>query len=388
MSTYTPTPASITAFTAVTDGSTEDAALFAPFLEGLANQAAWVADGGDASALNWSNGGATAHNLKRMAYYAADDTWFGVGDGGSNFLESSVSFGRSWTDLAATLAAIPATKICEDIAVNSADGSITITTSTRDTFKGTRTAFATYSWALTTNAITTAPTASSLAYEPTAALMICFYRVITTGFRVDTSTDGVTWVNRAVPASFSGSTVTNRHELGVTAGRAIAVFPADAATAHIETAYSTDGGVTWTGVTLTSGIAPANFNTPRITRPVYDTNAGLWWFAVSSTTADVAEVWSSSNGGVSWAVVKTFTAKDVEVQSASMVGPAWAMCTKKGRIMVSKDYGATWRWVAANDGTASNFAMRGNDAGALVLNAADRTSFRSHRAGRTAGIGV
>lgn len=388
MSTYTPTPASITAFTAVTDGSTEDAALFAPFLEGLANQAAWVADGGDASALNWANGGASTHNLKRMAYYAADDTWFGVGDGGNNFLESSVSFGRSWTDLAATLAAIPATKVCEDIAVNTANGSITITTSTRDTFKGTRTAFATYTWVLTSNAITTAPTASSLAYEPTAALMICVYRVTTTGFRVDTSTDGVTWVNRTVPAAFSGYTGTSNPEVGAIAGRAIACFISTSASATIETMYSTDGGVTWTGVTLTSGIAPADFTGCRITRPVYDTNAALWWFAVSSTTADSAEVWSSSDGGVSWTVVKTFTAKDVEVQSASMVGPAWAMCTKKGRIMVSKDHGATWRWVAANDGTASSFAMRGNDAGALVLNASDKTSFRSHRAGRTAGIGV
>lgn len=52
---------------------------------------------------------------------------------------------------------------------------------------------------------------------------------------------------------------------------------------------------------------------------------------------------------------------------------------------VSRDYGATWRVVANLDGTASNWAMVFGGGGALIVNAADRTTVAGMRGGRTTG---
>lgn len=351
------------------------------------NRTAWLAEGAFFSALNWADGGPTTHNLKRAAWSSLDEAWFGVGDGGTNFLEASYSFGRLWVDLASTL---PTAKTLVDVAVNASDGSVVLLTGTRDTYKGTRTAFGVYTFVLQLNGLTAAPSGGSLDYEPTAALLVACYRVALTGHRLDTSSDGVTWLNRTLPAPFVAYAGTNSPEVGATAGRVVAIFPtALSGTAKIETAYSTDGGITWTGVTLTSGITAADMATGvRITRPVYDATFVAWWFCISCTGTDMAEVWKSTNGGVTWTIAKTFTAKDVEAQAAALVGPVWAMLTKKGRLLISKDAGASWRWVACQDGIGANFTLRAGGGGAIVLNSASKTSMRSLRAGRVVGAAV
>ncbi len=388
MSTYTPSPAHITGFTAVTDGSTEDAALFAPFLEGLANQGAWVADGGDLSALSWINGGATTNTLKRLAYSKLDGVWIGVGDGGNNFVESSVSFGRAWTNIGGTIAGSVGAKTYLEAAFSSASGYVVIAVNgSRDVVVGTRTAWNTFTWAATANALSILASAIDLDFEPTSALWIALYRTGASGMRLDTSSNGTAWTARALPATWSGYTGSNNPRLGAAAGHAVGVLATVEATATIETIYSSNG-TTWTGVTLTSTIAPADISGPWITRPAYDTGLGVWWFAVSSSTADSAEVWKSADNGATWSVAKSFASLDVRIEAACMIGGVWACLTTKGRLMVSKDAGASWSWVLAHDGTANVFTMRGGGDCAIVINWTDKTSFRSLRAARVAGTGV
>lgn len=342
------------------------------------NRTAFLAEGGYAAALNWSNGGASTHNLKRASFSELDQAWFAVGDGGNNFLEVSYDGGRSWVDLAASLAT---PKVLVDVAVGLPD--VVVMTSTRDVYKGQRGGYASFTWPLQVNALSAAPTAGNVDYEPTSALYVALYRVGATGMRLDTSPDGVTWTARALPAAWSGYTGSDNPHLGAAPGRVVGVFPSVITSQTISVVYSTDG-ITYTAAPdLTSSIAVADFTAPIISRPVYDPR-GFWWFTVSSSTADTSEVWKSTDG-VNFTQVATFADADVRIRSASMLGPWWAMCLDNGGIVVSKDLGATWRWVASNAGTAANFNMRGGGGGALVVNSADKASFRSGRGGRAVG---
>lgn len=348
------------------------------------NRTAWLAEGGYASALNWSAGGATAHNLKRLAYYDTDGTWFGVGDGGSDFLEMSKSGGRSWTDLAASLGS---GLVCVAVAVGSsatgALGQVCIITSNRAVYIGARSSWASYVFSHIDNALSAPAAGGALAYEPTARLYVACYRSGAAGMRLETSANGGTWTARALPTGWASYTGTAANpEIGVGGGRAVALYFDATDPTPLHVAYSSDC-ITWAGVTPTSGISSA----ARITRPVYDPIAGAWFFCVS--TATVCEVWKSTSGGAAWAVVKTFTAgTDVEAQSAALIGPVWAILTTKGRVLVSRDQGVTWRWLANLDGTAGSWAMASGGGGALIVNASDKTTTRGGRAGRTPGAAV
>ncbi len=375
---YTPKIVEPTTNTAPEDTDPLSAASAGTWLEETSDGAAWVAAGGTYVA-GWHTRGTTTNPLRRLAYASADCAWFGCGSGGLDFLELSLDDGGTWFDLSASCAT---GKVLADVAVLP-DGSVVALTGSRDVAKGTRTGYGAYSFATATNALSASPSAASVDYETDAALVVAVYRVGSSGMRIDTSPDGVLFSSVVLPAAWTGYTGASNPEVGARPGHTIALF-ADGSSSGIVRAVASPDGSTFTAATINlasisaAGIVAGH----RITRPTYDPVTDKWFFAVSLTGSDLAEVWASADDGATWSHVRTFSGVDVEIQAAAIVGPWWVLLTTKGRVLVSKDAGSTWMWVAALQGTAGNFAVRGDgELGALAMNAGSKLCSRSGRFG-------
>lgn len=340
---------------------------------------------GQMPALNVSAVGTTTNGLKRLAFSDTDQIWIGVGNGGINFVEASRSRGQSWTSLTGSMA----TALTLENAIFDGAGNIAIMASaSRNMHEGARTAYGTWTWTTTANALGANPTtgACQLEYEPTAAKLVAVYRVGITGMRIDGRNSpiaGTAWTARTIPAAWTGYTGTNAPVIGQGGGVLVAAFP-DAAAQKINIITSSDGGVTWSAnIQVSSQALVAGYGGIDMSRPTYDAATGAWYLVISSSSGtNSTEVFSSSNSGASWTSVwyRSGAAAPIflEVQA---LGSLLTAFEGSGLAAYSVDLGVTWRRVAALSGTANRLGVRAGGGMLMVTNSADKTISTSHRIG-------
>lgn len=375
-STYTPIPRKNTGYTMPSDGDTPDAASVRVTLEALADQSGYVERGGEGTAATWFGYGNAVYNSSKFAFSPVDQSWAAVSQGGIDQLETTHN-SASWVDQVALLGA---GKILLDVAFDGS-GNLIVLTSTQALYKLTRSAYATWAGGLTGNVLTASPAGGALDFDPTSSLLVAVYR--TAGIKLDTSANATAWTNQTLPAAWSGYAGTSNPELGISStGKLVAALLNPGASANFEIIYSSNG-TAWSGVTKTASILSAAEMTAgaRITRPTYDPTSKWWFLIISGTTVDKAEVWKSTDDGATWSVVTTMTSKDVSVHSLCVIGGELVAVTTKGRIMVSSDFGATWRFVAGLGGTAGQWRIRSGGGGGIVINSNDRTTRVTARVG-------
>ena len=374
---YTPTPVKVTSYTALADGDYPDAAAWRVWLEALSDALAYAQEGGEGVAANWHAGGATAFNLSRLAFGELDGVWAGCTPGGNDQLETSHTYGKAWVDQSAG----KATKVLIDLAFD-ASGNLVVITSTRDVYKLTRTAYVTWTYANTATALSANASGGAVDYEATAGLWLACYREGALGHKLDSSSNGTAWTARTLPATWTGYTGGNDPWIGSRPGHSIALFADPTTAAKVEIVYSANG-TAWTGTSVTSvALSQAEMTAGNIvTRPVYDPTSAAWFFALSGTTVDKCEIWKSVDEGANWTIAATHTTKDVAVNSLAVVGGELVGVTTKGRIMASANAGVTWRWVAGLAGSAGQARMRDGGGGAISVNATDKTTRYTARAG-------
>jgi hypothetical protein len=330
--------------------------------------------GGQAPSLNFPTKGVNTNNIKRGAFSAKDAAWFAVGDGGNDFGEVSYDSGRTWTNLALGLVMVYA-----DVAVATA-GHVAILTSTRQVIKGARTAYGAYTWTVAVNAIAAAPSAASLDFEASSGNFVACYRVGATGFKVDTTTDpAVTWTPRTLPSPWTAYTGSNAPEVTCAAGRCVAAF-ADASAQRLNAMYSSDGGVTWVNVQISSQALTAGYTGVTLSKPAYDSVRGEWFLALSTSGTVSTEVFRSTDGGVSW--TSTFwRTTDLVFHDLQAQGDLLVATNSDGRAIYSIDRGATWKHGARLVGSVARWYLRAGGGGFMSWNSADKTTFASTRFG-------
>lgn len=347
---------------------------------------------GHTPALNWHGKGTSTHNLRRAVYSPKDaGIWVAVGPGGNDFADISTDYGKTWTSLTGSLGAAIA---IDDCACSTAGTFALVCEATRTVYKGARTAFNTFTWTSTVNALTIAPTAFSCVvdYEPNAALFVSLYRNGASGQRCDTSaTVNAAWTNRtaSLPAVWTAYTGTNSPELtctglaqGANPGISVGIFVDAGATPKYNTARSTDGGATWTGVQLTPNIAQADLATnSTCSKPAFDEVNGLWYIAVSSSSNRQTEVWKSTDNGLTYALTKFFTTgMDVVLHDIAAIGALLVGINDDGRIIYSTDQGVTWKWGTGNGtSSASRCFLRVGAGGFLHVDQTNKWLIPSHR---------
>lgn len=332
--------------------------------------------GGQLGALNWQAGSPTTHNLKRGAWSPIDQAWFGIGDGGNDFLEVSYDHGRNWTDLAASLGA---GRVLTAVAVASG-GNVAVTTNTRNVYKGLRTAFGAYTWSDNANVLSVAPSAmSSMVWDDTHGRFVVVYRSGAVG-HVDYGTNpAVAFTASVLPAAWSTYAGTKTPEIQFGGGRLIAAY-LDVSVPRLNIMRSLDGGATWTNVQKTLSDSAANLTAQSImTRPTYDDANGAWYIAVSSTAGVPAtEILKSTDGGATWNSVyfDALILHDLQAFGALLVA-----ITSDHRIIFSTDGTSSWYGSQLLTGTAVQMWLAFGGGGFVTWNSADKTSFLSMRFG-------
>jgi len=314
---------------------------------------------GQGPALNWPLQGSNTHNLSTGCYSTVDCAWFGVGSGGNDFLEVSYN-GRTWTDLAATLAS---GKALIDIAVSDA-GVVAIVTNSRTVAKGLWTAYKTYTWSSTANRLTAAPSGARLGFDVSSGKFICVYRVGITGFKVDYVADPASvWTAATLNAVWTGYTGTNDPEISQGcdgSGTMIAAY-VDAGTPRLNIMWSQDGGATWTHVqkTLTMIAAEAAAGT-ILSRPVWNELRNEWYIAVGATSSRKTEVYRSTDSGTTWTLVANITAAGLSwaFSDLACLGELITAVNDDGRLLYSVDRGANWAFSGAQVQGASTVRQR------------------------------
>ena len=324
------------------------------------------------SAQNWNKGGANTNNIKRGAWSTKDQAWFAVGDGGNDFGEVSYDYGKTWTNLALGL-----TLVYTDAAV-SPTGTVCIMTSARNIIKGTRTAYATYSWSGPINMLTAIPAGGGVDYEATAGKFISVYRTGAVGHADWTTDPIVAWTAGTVPAAWSTYVGANSPEVTCIAGRAIAVY-LDASVPRLNIMYSTDGGNTWTNVQKTLTMAAADCVASVTAKPAYNAALNEWYIAVAGSTARKTEVYRSADGGATWTLTASLPSNDWVVNDIAAVGSAIVMTNDDARIAFSIDRGVTWSLATRLIGSAARRYLRVGGGGFMSWNSADKTTFFSSR---------
>jgi photosystem II stability/assembly factor-like uncharacterized protein len=341
--------------------------------------------GGQRAALNWPLRSSTTNQLKRAVYSTKECAWYAVGEGGNDFFERSLDYGRTWTSLSASLANALA---CYDVAVNPNNGNVVIINQgTRNVYKGTWTAYATQTWAVQVNALSGVPSVAGIDWENTAAKFLCVYRVGATGMRVDFSGDGVTWTAcSTMPAGWTGYAGAQEPVITCIPGRTIAAFFDDTGGLNkVRVLRSTDGGANWTEVQVTLAIAAATWPTSTIlSKPAYNPVRDAWYISVSKTASGRAsEVIESLDGGATWTTrFSDNNTKDVAWQELQAIGELLIATNDDGRIYYSSDRGATWRFSHRNVITsAARPYLRAGGGGVLAMHSADKLAFTTSRMG-------
>jgi len=332
--------------------------------------------------LNFGSAVSTAAlNIKRGYFYAVDQQWFAVGDGGNDYLVTSPDFGKSWISLVGLLgASLPLI----DVSAQTTGNVLSILCSgTRTVYSGARSAYHTYTFASHVNAVSHSVSDGRLAWENTAALFIAAYRSGASGIYVDTSPDSVTWTARAVPAAWSGYTGTAATpQMKAIPGRVIAAFLDDTAapTAKINIMYSTNGGVGWTNVQVNLDVAMSGA-TSHVAHPTYDRSTGYWYVLVYDTMAQVSMILRSTDGGVSWSNLVTTPTITGYLTSIAALPGCRVFLSNDHRVIVTSD-DTHYYLVGQNVETNTVILdLREGGGGLMVWNPADKTSWASSRLG-------
>lgn len=370
--TFTPTPADISTYTEVADGDNQNGASVGVMLEALANAAAATAR----VPFNWGKSSGTTHNLKRGAWFNGDQAWFGVGDGGVDFLEVSFDGGRSWKDLISSLGS---SLSIADIATNDTNTIITVAETVRTTYVGTKTAYGAYTFVAHTNAILHALTLGALSWDASHSKFLACYRSSTTGVFVESSPDGVTFTAATLPGSWTGSFSSEPVVESNATGKSVALFYDNGATTY-RTVHSSDGA-TWSATDVAAGLTAS-----VVTRPVYNPILNEWYFAASKTAGGrQTEILRSANDGATWTSLGGGAA-DMALQNMVCVIGVLVGVNDDGRIFFSVDRGQSWKLATCNPiASAAKPGMRAANGQIVVWNSADKTTFATARHG-AAGV--
>ncbi len=333
------------------------------------------------AALNWLAAVTTTHNLKRGAWSALEQTWYGVGDGGLDFLERSQDSGRTWANLTSALGA---SKVVQDVAVAANGNLVLVNAGSRNIYFGTYTGYGCFStggsWADVSNALAAAPTTVRVARDETAGLFCALYRTGATGFKTDHGNSGAAFAAGSLPASWTGYTGSHDAEIGakVGGGRLVAAYIDDAGGGKtVRPIYSTDGGVTWTASTT---FLPTMSAPTIVSRPTHNAERDEWYLLISKTGgAATAELWRSTDGGVNFSKVGGFTA---EAHSIACFDDRLVCILSDGREVYSVDRGVTWKLGNKSPQTSAVFyEVRDGGGGFMFWNSGDKTSFATTRSG-------
>lgn len=377
--TYSPTPVQQTSYTAPADGGVKDAASVDVMLKALA-------DGLAASStipFNWQKSSATTHNLKRGAWQAIDQAWWGVGDGGNDFLEASLDGGRSWKDHAADLGSA---LVCIDVAFSSAGVGLVVTGAAgKDVYTGAHTSYGVNAWTHHAGVLTAQMSGGLVDRDDVNGVFLVCYRTGAAGMHIDSSPAGVVFTAAALPAGWTGYAGAINPAIGCNAsGHSIAWFY-DGAVFRV---LRSSDGLNWAETTIVPAISLASLTATGIfSQPVYDPVYGLWYIAASTTTGTrQSEVWKSADNGANWTKAIGPSANDMVIQDLAVIAGVLLAVGDSGRIFYSADVGTTWKLAGCNPiASAARPGLRAANGQALVWNSADKTTFGSHRYG-AAGV--
>lgn len=327
-----------------------------------------LAMAGQLPALNWKNtvvvDGTKA--LQRGVFAVKDQLWIGVGNAGADYAMFSADYGQAWTAIAtATGGAL------QDVAADAAGDLVFVTLATRSVVVGTRTAYATWTLATTSNAISVAPSSgASITYDPTHNKFIVMLRNGASGMVANNSTTLTSYTNQALPASWTGYTGTANQPLVASraGGTTIGTFYDDVGVL-MRFVQSTDGGTTWTDVgDIAPGFTPSG--TYGFTRPVYDDVNGVWYVALwQQSGTRKTQLFYSTNDGASWTGLTSWAANDFCAQGLSSLGSLLVACNDDGRIAYSTASGASvaFQWAGKCVATATPITMTAGGGGLAVF---------------------
>lgn len=375
---YTPTPVQLVQMLQPSDGDTKPAASVQVGMQGLANGVA----AGPTVPFNWQPSGTTTNNLKRGSYSKKDQAWFGVGDGGNDFLEVSYSSGRKWTNLASSLGSLLP---CVDVAMDQAGNGVILTTGSTKVYKGSWTAYGSITWAMNTNLHNTV-TDGRICWDQSHSVWAVIYRTGASGIIVETSPNGTTWTQQTVTTAFSGYTGTTASPriFCSPTGTMISAFH-DSATDITHIMRSTNGGSTWTEVAdITGAFAGATVSIAQ------DPVLGAWYVSVTiGSPSRKTDFFTSTNDGVTWtySAAQSFTTQDMALVELAVLASAVVAMGDDGRVFYNPAGGVAGSWFLVTTNPITSAAlpgMRVGDGQLMVWNPSDKTSYASLRYG---GVG-
>lgn len=371
-------------FPELDDGVAEQASNWNPALEALANRTRFLLNRVLLGpGINWHAAVGTTHNLERGAWSTKEQTWYGVGHGGNDFLERSQDSGRTWVDLTAALGGGGLAVM--DVGVDDAGNLLLVNQGSRNVYYG---AYGGYgfassggSWTNVPNALTAAPSGARVAWESGAGVFIVVYRVGATGFRVDTAPTS-TFTAQAIPAKWTAYAGSNDAEIGVGNGRALATFFDDSgAELKQRVMRTTNGGVAWTESTF---VPTLTGNPAWWSRPTYNTLRDEWYILVSRGAPVGTELWRSTDGGATWAKVGGFA---LEAHSLAALGDLLICVLADGREAYSLNRGVTWKLGNRSPQTSAvKLTVCVGGGGFVFWNSGDKTSFATSRVGDVGSV--
>lgn len=342
-----------------------------------------VTMGGAKPALNWRVSVVVdaTKALQRGVFSVKDQVWVGVGNGGSDWAMYSPDTGQDWSALGtATSAALG------DVGADPSGNLLFTENASATVCFGTRTAYAAWTFATTSSALSTTPAAGSTSvfYDTTNSKWLVAYRNGALGMRLDNSSNGTTFTDQHtnLPATWTGYTGTANSPLLFTrtGGTTVACFYDDVNT-KLRIAVSTNGGAAWTDAAdFTPGFTPSG--TYGVTRPTYDDQNGVWYVVLwQQSTTRKTQIFYSTNDGTSWTALTAWTTNDFCAQGLVALGSLLVACNDDGRIAYSTLSGASvaFQWAGRAGIVATQITMFGGGGGLGIFYPGARVFLASMR---------
>jgi hypothetical protein len=325
------------------------------------------------AALNWAvpvsvNG---SIGLVRGAYCDKDQTWYGVGNGGGDWLMQSQDDGQSWTQ-----PSLGATLTLQDVGCDP-NGNVLATGGSRDIYYGTRASYGNVTFVHTASALSASGT-GTLSFDPANGKWIVAYRNGAAGQKLDTSATGTSFTARTLPATWTAYTGSNDPRVATDAAGTSLVTFYDEVASLLRIIRSTDGGTTW--VDVFDGTAA--FTPTSVSKPVYDPVNEIWYIAVGKTGTRQTQIFYSTNDGVGWSAV-AWTTNDFCAEGLVAVGGWLVAVNDDGRVAYSPGAGGAmaFSWVGRPLAASSTVTAIIGGGGVGIFWAGARTFVRSVRFG-------